>query len=319
MLQTWPSPKIQAPTRVNISLPEQVLQQIDELAFLLNTKGVGLNPNRRAQPPKVTRSSVVRVALDALLDVRLDLRPLQHFALEFRIEPGEAVPPGPLGGVHGDIALAENVDRTHFALEVGEAETLDDIALRTESNLDRSYANRAIVRVGLGLKEGPTLREFGVSVYAQEDGPKNGDYAPSFHIIDHIIYHTSLDVPELVPATGLERATRAFVAALDRAQHPELTRPLEDGEHERVHHPEEADDHGEREEDALEEAMERVDPDVLLISELGLEEDEEDLELTLDLLADVPAGKLVIVLRRGSRTPPRVLRRATRASRCRRN
>jgi hypothetical protein len=62
-----------------------------------------------------------------------------------------------------------------------------------------------------------TLREFGVSVYAQEDGPKNGNYAPSFHIIDHVIYHTSLDVPELVPATGLERSTRAFVAALDRA------------------------------------------------------------------------------------------------------
>jgi hypothetical protein len=62
-----------------------------------------------------------------------------------------------------------------------------------------------------------TLREFGVSVYAQEDGPKNGNYAPSFHIIDHVIYHTSLDVPELVPAAGLERATRAFAAAIDRA------------------------------------------------------------------------------------------------------
>jgi hypothetical protein len=62
-----------------------------------------------------------------------------------------------------------------------------------------------------------TLREFGVSVYAQEDGPKNGNYAPSFHIIEHVIYHTSLDVPELVPASGLERTTRAFAAALDRA------------------------------------------------------------------------------------------------------
>ena len=62
-----------------------------------------------------------------------------------------------------------------------------------------------------------TLREFGVSVYAMEDGPKNGNYAPSFHIIDHVIYHTSLDAPELVPASGLERATRAFAAALDRA------------------------------------------------------------------------------------------------------
>jgi hypothetical protein len=62
-----------------------------------------------------------------------------------------------------------------------------------------------------------TLREFGVSVYAMEDGPKNGNYAPSFHIIDHVIYHTSLDTPELVPASGLERTTRAFAAALDRA------------------------------------------------------------------------------------------------------
>ena len=62
-----------------------------------------------------------------------------------------------------------------------------------------------------------TFREFGVSVYAQEDGPKNGNYAPSFHIIDHVIYHTSLDVPELVPASGLERTTRAFAAILDRA------------------------------------------------------------------------------------------------------
>jgi hypothetical protein len=62
-----------------------------------------------------------------------------------------------------------------------------------------------------------TLREFGVSVYALEDGPKNGDYAPSFHIIDHVIYHTSLDSPDLVPASGLERSTRAFAAVLDRA------------------------------------------------------------------------------------------------------
>ncbi len=35
-------------------------------------------------------------------------------------------------------------------------------------------------------------------------------------------------------------------------------------------------------------------PDIILISERGLEDDEEDLERTLDLLADVPAGKLVI-------------------------
>lgn len=49
-----------------------------------------------------------------------------------------------------------------------------------------------------------------------------------------------------------------------------------------------------REEDELEEALKRVDPEIVLISEAGLDEDEEDLERTLDLLADVPAGKLVV-------------------------
>ena len=49
-----------------------------------------------------------------------------------------------------------------------------------------------------------------------------------------------------------------------------------------------------RDEESLEEALERIDPDIILISERGLDDDEEDLERTLDLLADVPAGKLVI-------------------------
>jgi indole-3-glycerol phosphate synthase len=49
-----------------------------------------------------------------------------------------------------------------------------------------------------------------------------------------------------------------------------------------------------REEEELEDALERIDPDIVLISERGLDDDEEHLELTLDLLADVPAGKLVV-------------------------
>ena len=49
-----------------------------------------------------------------------------------------------------------------------------------------------------------------------------------------------------------------------------------------------------REEEVLEEVLERIDPQILLISERGLDDDQEDLELTLDLLADVPAGKLVV-------------------------
>ncbi len=49
-----------------------------------------------------------------------------------------------------------------------------------------------------------------------------------------------------------------------------------------------------RDEEALERVLERVDPDIILISQRGGGRGEEDLERTLDLLPDVPAGKLVI-------------------------
>jgi indole-3-glycerol phosphate synthase len=49
-----------------------------------------------------------------------------------------------------------------------------------------------------------------------------------------------------------------------------------------------------RDEDELERVLERIDPNLVLISERGIGPDEEDLERTLDLLADVPVGKLVI-------------------------
>jgi indole-3-glycerol phosphate synthase len=49
-----------------------------------------------------------------------------------------------------------------------------------------------------------------------------------------------------------------------------------------------------RDEDELESVLERLDPDIVLISERDLERGEEDLERTLDLLADVPVGKLVV-------------------------
>lgn len=49
-----------------------------------------------------------------------------------------------------------------------------------------------------------------------------------------------------------------------------------------------------RDEEELEDTLARIDPEIVLISEHGLDEDEEDLERTLDLLSDVPAGKLVV-------------------------
>jgi hypothetical protein len=62
-----------------------------------------------------------------------------------------------------------------------------------------------------------TLREFGVSLYTvMNPKPKLTRQAPGFHIIDHVIYHTTLDIPDLVPAEGLERATRAFLSIIDQ-------------------------------------------------------------------------------------------------------
>jgi hypothetical protein len=66
-----------------------------------------------------------------------------------------------------------------------------------------------------------TFREFGVATYHKSEVSPGGELlqihmkAPSFHIIDHVIYHTTLDTADLVPAWGLEDATRAFLNIID--------------------------------------------------------------------------------------------------------
>jgi len=68
-----------------------------------------------------------------------------------------------------------------------------------------------------------SLREFGVATYHKSEVSPGGELsqihlkAPSFHIIDHVIYHTTLDTADLVPAWGLEDATRAFLKIIDGA------------------------------------------------------------------------------------------------------
>jgi len=127
---------------------------------------------------------------------------------------------------HGEVARGEHIDKTYpwntVAVKLTMEHPSQTLLYMYNEDLTPTNAIGAFRWNALGSAEFEkmifeTLREFGVSVYASEDGPKNGNYAPSFHIIDHIIYHTSLDVPELVPASGLERSTRAFAAALDRA------------------------------------------------------------------------------------------------------
>ena len=42
------------------------------------------------------------------------------------------------------------------------------------------------------------------------------DKAPSFHIIDQrLVHHTTIDTAQLVPAWGMEAATRAFLKIID--------------------------------------------------------------------------------------------------------
>ena len=60
------------------------------------------------------------------------------------------------------------------------------------------------------------LKENGVSIYSHmTDKPKLTDRAPGFHIIDHVIYHTTFDMPELVPAEGMKRSAKAFLAIIE--------------------------------------------------------------------------------------------------------
>jgi len=68
-----------------------------------------------------------------------------------------------------------------------------------------------------------TFQDFNVSVYRVPERNAGGSLgpltplAPAFHIIDHVIYHTTLDVPELVPAVGLAYSERAFLKVFDEA------------------------------------------------------------------------------------------------------
>jgi indole-3-glycerol phosphate synthase len=49
-----------------------------------------------------------------------------------------------------------------------------------------------------------------------------------------------------------------------------------------------------RDEEEIEQALDRVDPEIFLLSPVEAEDDETPLEVVLDLLAAVPAGKLAI-------------------------
>jgi Peptidase family M28 len=83
--------------------------------------------------------------------------------------------------------------------------------------------SEALRRVVLG-----SFKTFGVSVYARPEGRPGGELqhifkqAPSFHVIDHIFYHSDADTEDLVPAWGIEAVTRAYLKIIDSVNRMEI-------------------------------------------------------------------------------------------------
>jgi len=73
-----------------------------------------------------------------------------------------------------------------------------------------------------------SFKTFGIAIYSRPETRPGGELgvvytdAPSFHIIDHAIYHTDLDRPALVPEPGLEAAVRAFAKIIDEVNTVDL-------------------------------------------------------------------------------------------------
>ena len=70
--------------------------------------------------------------------------------------------------------------------------------------------------------------EFGVSIFAIPEKSPGGElgrihtFAPSMQLIDRILYHSEMDTDEYVPATGLERAARAYAKVIDGVNQVDL-------------------------------------------------------------------------------------------------
>ena len=74
-----------------------------------------------------------------------------------------------------------------------------------------------------------TFKEYGIALYSRPEVRPGGELgpmsteAPSFHIIDHTVYHTDLDTLQAVPAYGLEQSARAFAKIIDEVNKLPLT------------------------------------------------------------------------------------------------
>ena len=131
-------------------------------------------------------------------------------------------------GVTGRDLMIKTHDWTKVALVLNAEHTSQTLLYMYNADLMTSNAVSARRWFASGSTEFQqlvkrTLLDFNVSVYKVPEARAGGSlgavspYAPSFHIIDHVIYHTSLDTPELVPAVGLGWSERAFLSIIDHA------------------------------------------------------------------------------------------------------
>ncbi len=65
------------------------------------------------------------------------------------------------------------------------------------------------------------FKDYGMALYSRPEGRPGGELgifyqdAPSFHIIDHTVYHTDMDNLNAVPAAGLEQSAHVFAKIID--------------------------------------------------------------------------------------------------------
>src|SRR3954470_7021728 len=131
-------------------------------------------------------------------------------------------------GEHGRALFIKTYDWSKVALILNLEHTSQTLLYMYNQDLMTSNAisaRRWYVSGSPGFQQlvKQTFQDFNVSVYRVPERGAGGSlgaltpYAPAFHIIDHVTYHTTLDTPELVPAVGLAYSERAFLKVLDEA------------------------------------------------------------------------------------------------------
>ena len=72
------------------------------------------------------------------------------------------------------------------------------------------------------------FKDYGMALYSRPEARPGGELgvffqdAPSFHIIDHTVYHTDMDNLNAVPAAGLEQSAHVFARIIDDVNKVEM-------------------------------------------------------------------------------------------------